>query len=319
MVRRDTVKMAARSWNFAQSFEARVSYLRGYFAETPKVRVAILSVCLFWGWGMLYAQFDNVLKNKNNRDTKQYFVDLDTDETVRYEVPFLISSLAWRTYSAGTEFWIELSEEVDWNRLRKSVFTVEIHCGDVVIAYANNFDYPSLEPRSLGVVNYYTGQLVGTGEIYFNRTSIHIRVPLRLSPEILIYRYLPSVESAKRANGLLGAVADYIMVKRTFRGNLPGFPKRFPYQQQQGPSRWQSGEEQVVTPGTNDNPPLGDRVRGGRIWPRDISLIPGEYGIDLGNGKIIEWWLEQGWYPYPGYDGTDAWVGIVGTEYTENL
>jgi len=69
----------------------------------------------------------------------------------------------------------------------------------------------------------------------------------------------------------------------------------------------------VVVPG-DDRPRLGDRICNPRIWPRGISLFPDEFGVDLGNGKLVEWGLEQGRFPYGGYDGSDAWVGLVGTD-----
>jgi hypothetical protein len=132
---------------------------------------------------------------------------------------------------------------------------------------------------------------------------------------VVLVRYLPSRDDVERAGTV--PVASYHWIKRNIRGNLPGWPVEIFHSQQrqrrQPTITWQPGQEVRVPSDPSDRPNLGDRVKGGKIWPRDISLLPDDGAVKV-DDKIIEWGLEQGWSPNPGYDGTDAWVGLVGVD-----
>lgn len=118
---------------------------------------------------------------------------------------------------------------------------------------------------------------------------------------------------------MFGQIASYCWFKRGERGVLPGWPIADEFiltqQQQGGTVRWERGQ-QISVPSFGDRPRLGERISGGqsRLWPKDISLIPEEGAVSLGGGIIIEWGLEQGSFPFPGYDSSDAWVGLIGTD-----
>jgi len=242
-----------------------------------------------------------------------YYVDNRTGEQIEYSVPFYITAVRRTITEQGTEFRLYTKGKLHSPAIEHAAFTVEIAYDDVVVAYGHNYMFPGLlGPGQVGVVRYGGADLLAVGTIYFQQDHILIRVPMLLaSPRIALMRYLPSQEVLEHASGgLFSAVTSFVRLKQTVRGVLPPWPSPHFLQQ-----RWQPGQQVSVPSSPNDRPNLGERVRGSDtgIWPRDISLTDDPY-LDIGNGKLLGWGIEQGWSPNPGYDGSDAWVGIVGED-----
>lgn len=242
-----------------------------------------------------------------------YYVDSETGQQVEYTVPFRIVNYRWSYSESGTDFWVDIKGSLNSTELAHSVFSLEVSSGDLVIAYSNNFVFPGLdEPSSVGVIRYDGATLVARGNIEFGSDYIHIFVPLRIeTPRIALLRYLPSEQDVVRASGgLFSAITSYVWGKRNVYGALPSWPAPYGLQQ-----RWQRGQQMSVPTSPSDRPTLRrDRVigQGNGIWPRDISLTDDPW---LGVGdKSIGWGLEQGGFPYGGFDRSDAWVGLVGED-----
>jgi len=257
--------------------------------------------------------------SKVARIKPRWYIDLHTSKPVTYYIPMDVSGLDQEQTLDSTRFTVHLKRyfPVPPN----SVYTIEIHYEDFVIVHAHNCTVPGAADGGASVVERYGATLIATGECEFDAVSGNaiFSVPVSISepPMVVLVRYLPSRDDVDRAGAV--PVASYHWIRRNIRGNLPGWPVEIFYFQQRQRSQptiiWQPGQEVRVPLGPSDRPRLGDRVEGGRgsIWPRDISLIPEDGAVKVGD-KTIEWGLEQGYSPYPGYDGTDAWVGLVGVD-----
>ncbi|CUU34323.1 MAG: hypothetical protein N2045_09200 [Fimbriimonadales bacterium] len=252
-------------------------------------------------------------------DTR-FYIDRDTDLAVEYRVPFRVIGLRWFYHSNGsTEFRIDIEGDLNSPELNEAVYTIEIICGervpgDLVVAYSHNYVFPGmLHEDQVGVVRYEDASMLAEGSIWFEENQICIKVPFIVnSPRVVLMRYLPSARSELRARGgLFGAIASYVWIKRNVYGAIPPWPRPSFLLQR----RWERGRQEAVPTSGTDSPRLGERIRGSDtgIWPRDISLTD-DPCLDIGGGKLVGWGLEQGGFPYGGYDGTDAWVGLIGED-----
>jgi len=247
----------------------------------------------------------------------RWYIDLRTDKPVTYYIPMDVLGLDQEQTLDFTRFTVHLKRyfPVPPN----SVYTIEIHFEDFVIVHAHNCTVPGAADSGVSVVERYGATLIATGECEFDAVNgdAVLSVPVSISepPMVVLVRYLPSRDDVERAGTV--PVASYHWIRRNIRGNLPGWPVEIFHSQQRQRGQptiiWQPGQVVGVPADPSDRPNLGDRVSGGRIWPRDISLIPDDGAVKVGD-KIIEWGLEQGWFPWGGYDGTDAWVGLVGVD-----
>lgn len=256
-----------------------------------------------------------------NAQTKNWFLDVSTGEVEYYESPLKITDVKWEHTPSSSRFYIAYDRHCDVSV--DAVYTVEIHFSDFIIVYSHNYsNVPGACSESgVDVIERYGSRWIGYGEAVWHISYLEISVPFSVpeTPTIVIMRYLPSQASLERASGgLFASVASYYWIKRNLRGVLPGWPisnyPRFQQQQQLPTIIWERG--QVLSPPTHgDRPRLGDRLPGGILWPRDISTIPDDGAVRLPGNKLIEWGLEQGWYPSGGFDQSDAWVGIVGIDH----
>lgn len=257
----------------------------------------------------------------HTQEPEFWYIDEHTGQPRYYTAPLQIVGFQWEPSEVGTLYTVTIKSfhEIP----RDAVYTLEIHYADFMVIYNHNYpDVPGASgPSTVDILTRYGAHRLGSGEIHFYRDSIAITVPMQVveTPTIVLMRYLPSKSDVEEASGgLHGAVVSYLWIKRNIKGAIPGWPYQAYWQQsQQGQTvSWGPWQEVAVPTDPSDRPRPGDRVRGGGsgIWPRDISLLPGDGAVSLGGGKLIEWGLEQGWFPYGRYDGTDAWVGLVGND-----
>ncbi|BCW94668.1 MAG: hypothetical protein KatS3mg018_0150 [Fimbriimonadales bacterium] len=257
----------------------------------------------------------------HTQEPEFWYIDKFSGEARYYTVPLKITDFQWEPSEIGTIYTIAIKSfgEIPHN----AVYTLEIHYADFMVVYNHNYpDIPGASgPSTVDILTRHGAHRLGSGEIHYYGDTIEIAVPIQTEeiPSIVIMRYLPTQSDAEEAiGGLHGAIVSYLWIKRNIKGAIPGWPYQAHWQQsQQGRTvSWQPRNDVSVPTDSSDRPRLGDRVRGGnnRIWPRDISLLPDDGAVDLGGGRLIEWGLEQGWFPYGGYDGTDAWVGLVGID-----
>ncbi len=196
----------------------------------------------------------------------------------------------------------------------------------------------------------------GTIQLDTTNSKITVIVPIILPDELVavVFRYLPNVSHLERVSGGRPPRVDHLILSADPFIRIPGWPRggsqqltqqqrrlsqsggqsRQPGGQQRRQGRgggssgggtaeeWTGGHMDVPVPEDGSIPWNDPRFRGGdgKPWPRDISVpdSPEEPGVKLPGDVIVNWGFEHGPNPWPGPDGSDAWVGIVGHDDNEN-
>ncbi|GIV09624.1 MAG: hypothetical protein KatS3mg019_1715 [Fimbriimonadales bacterium] len=239
-----------------------------------------------------------------------------------------------------------------------SVFILEFHTKDLAVIYAHNFTgIPGVrDNNAVNVIRRRGAVWITGGTIHFNSEDkqIVVEIPTVIQLEQLIavvYRYLPDVSDLERVSGQRPPMADYLKQSTDPFTRLPGWPyytsgnnvhqqrravqsrdqsRQQPGGQQRRSPRSGGGRSVPWQPGTitevpidNDSSSWNDpRFQGGdgKPWPRDISVpsSPNEPGVQLPDGKIVNWGFEHGPLPFARPDRSDAWVGIIGEDDNRN-
>lgn len=172
-----------------------------------------------------------------------HYLDRKQNKKVSFAVPFHIDKISLdHPDASSTRVFLELtqldSEEI-FSRLEGAVYTIELHTSDAVVIYTHNFQktgFLKIEgvaaDDKVFVVRRRGAVPVAEGTLHFEndqKKMILIQVPVRFTEsdvKAVYFRYLPSVEAAKKARTRPPVVSGIFFQRGRFDTRMPGLPYR---------------------------------------------------------------------------------------------